>query len=145
MTQDEFYNLQPLAIFGVSSQGKGFGASVFQELMKVGVKSYPINPRGGMVQGQPIYNSLKALPEPALSAVVLTKGDGAVQAIEECSRHNLEWVWLQGGSDTDEVRRLCSELGLKTLRGDCILLRKGRFPHSLHRFFHDLFGRKKAV
>jgi len=145
ISEEQFFDHQPLAIFGVSSQGKGFGASAYRELTRVGVKCQPVNPKGGMVQGQPIFSSLKDLPEPARAAVILTRGEGALRAVRECSRHNLEWVWLQGGSDTGEVRRLCAELGLKTMQGHCILLRKGRFPHSLHRFFYDLFSGKKSI
>jgi len=142
MTETDFCNLQPLAIFGVSSKGRGFGVVVYQELTKVGVKVYPLNPKGGNVLGQPIYMSLKELPERPRAAVILTKGEGAIEAVEECSRHNLEWIWLQGGSNRAEVRRLCAELGIKTINGTCILLHKGGFPHNLHRFFHDLFKRK---
>ncbi len=143
MTDEQFYELQPLAIFGVSSRGKGFGADVYKELTKVGVKAFPVNPKGGVVLGHEIYRSLGEAPEKMRAAVILTKGQGAVAVVEECSRGEIEWVWLQGGSNTAEVRRLCEELDIKYLNKTCILLRKGRFPHSLHRFFYDLFKGKK--
>lgn len=141
MTEEQFYDLQPLAIYGTSSQGKGFGISVYQELKKAGIQSYPINPRGGFIGEQDIYPSLDRVPEPVRAAVILTKA-GAQAAVEDCSRNNVEWVWLQGGSDTGEIRRLCNEFEIKHLHGTCILLRKGKFPHSIHRFLHDLFKGK---
>ncbi len=140
-----FYSRQPLALFGVSSKGRGFGAEAFKELIKQGIKTFALNPKGGSVFGQTLYPSLKELPEPVGAAVILTKGQGAISAVEECSRHNLEWIWLQGGSDTTEVRQICAELGLKTVRGACILMRHGKFPHSLHRFFHDLLHKSKIA
>jgi len=143
MTEDQFYDLQPLAIIGVSSQGRGFGAGAYLELKAVGVNVYAINPRGGLVKGDKIYPTLKEVPEPIKAAVVLTKGENALAAIEECSRENVEWVWLQGGSDTPEVKKLCDDLEIKRMTGNCILLRKGRFPHSIHRFFNDLFGKPR--
>jgi predicted CoA-binding protein len=142
MTREEFFNLQPLAIFGVSSRGTGFGVAAFKDLTKLGIKSYPINPKNGKLGDQTIYSSLSDLPEKPKAAVILTKGEGALAAVEECSRHAIDWVWLQGGSDVPEVQRLCSELGINALRGQCIMMRRGMFPHSLHRFFHDLFGGK---
>lgn len=142
MSEIQFYQLQPLAILGVSSQGKGFGAAAYKELQKVGIKAYPVNPKGGALDGQKIYSDLGELPEAARAGVILTRGPNAVRAVEECALHRLEWVWLQGGSDTPEIRRRCEELRLKTLHGHCILLHQGRFPHNLHRFFHDLFGGK---
>jgi predicted CoA-binding protein len=142
MTEEQFYDLQPLAIFGTSSQGKGFGVAVYHDLKKAGIKSYPINPKGGFIGEQEIYPSLEKVPESVGAAVILTKAAGAQAAVEDCSRHDVEWVWLQGGSDTEEIRRLCDELQIKHMHGTCILLRKGKFPHSIHRFFHDLFKGK---
>jgi predicted CoA-binding protein len=142
MKRTEFFDLQPLAIFGVSSRSKNFGAAAFKDLTGLGIKCFALNPKGGKVGDQEIYPSLTALPEKARGAVILTKGEGAGAAVEECSRENLEWVWLQGGSDTPEMRRLCTELGIKALIGQCILMRQGKFPHSLHRFIHDLFSPK---
>jgi hypothetical protein len=139
MTDEQFYDLQPLAIFGVSDRKGNFAAGVYRELTAVGVTVIAVNPRGGNIAGDPIYISLDKVPDSIKAAVILTKGENAVAAVEECSRGGVEWIWLQGGSDTDEVRRLCEELEIKPMTGRCILLRKGRFPHSLHRFFHDLF------
>jgi uncharacterized protein len=141
MKRTEFFDLQPLAIFGVSSHGKNFGAAAFKDLTGLGIKCYALNPKGGKVGEQEIYPSLTALPEKVRGAVILTKGEGAIASVEECSRQGLEWIWLQGGSDTTEVRSLCSDLGIKALTGQCILMRKGGFPHSLHRFLHDIFSR----
>lgn len=142
MTETEFLSLQPLAVFGVSSVGRGFGAAAYKELQKAGIKAYPINPKGGALDGQKIYSDMGELPEAARAGVILTRGLNAIRAVEECALHHLKCVWLQGGSDTPQVRRRCEELRLKMLHGQCILLRPGRFPHSLHRFFHDLLGGK---
>jgi predicted CoA-binding protein len=144
ITEEEFFQRQPLAIFGVSTRGKSFGNRAYRELINAGVTAYAINPKGGSLGKCQLFPSLDRLPEPARAAVILTKGDGAVSAVNECSGSTIEWVWLQGGSDTEEVRKLCDDLGLKRHSGTCILMRNGRFPHNLHRFFHDLFKRKRG-
>lgn len=140
MTDEQFYQLQPIAVFGVSSRRKNFGAAVYKELVKAGIKTYMVNPKGGELEGQKICPSLADITESIKAAVILTKGQGALSAIEECARNNVHNAWLQGGSNTAEVRKRCDELGLTRTGGHCILLRSGRFPHSLHRFFHDLFN-----
>ncbi len=143
MTEEQFYDLQPLAIMGVSSSGKGFGVTVFKELRRVGIRALPVNPKGGMIGGQEILTALDEAQEPIKAAVIFTKDDGARAAIEECSRSGVEAVWLQGGSDTEDNRKLCDDLELETFSGTCILMRKGGFPHNLHRFLHDLFNKQK--
>lgn len=142
MTAEQFYEMQPIAVFGVSSMGRGFGALAFKELLKAGIHCYAVNPKGGVAAGEVVYPALRELPEAAKSAVILIREEGALQAVEECSRHHVTHVWLQGGSDTAEVRRICGELKIEVVRGECILLRKGGFPHNIHRFFRDLFSRK---
>ncbi|MCX6641173.1 MAG: CoA-binding protein [bacterium] len=143
MTDQEIYNHEPIAIFGVSSQRKSFGTAVFQELRKKGTSVYAINPKGGMVDGQTVFTSLKQLPERAAAAVILVRGEGAIEAVEECSREGVNIVWLQGASNTPELRKLCKELELQLVSGPCILMPMGGFPHNVHRFFYNLFGGNK--
>ena len=145
MTEEQFYDQQPLAILGVSAQGKGFGAMAYLELKQAGVRVFAINPKDGQIKGDTIYPTLKETPEKPKAAVILTKGESAIAAVEECSREGISWVWLQGGSDIPEVRKLCDELEINRMTGTCILLRKGRFPHSIHRFFSDWFNKPKQT
>jgi predicted CoA-binding protein len=144
MTEKEFFHHQPLAIFGVSSSGKGFGYTAFGELRKIGMKVYAINPKGGSAHGVTIYQDLKELPEKPQAAVILTKGESAITAVENCSHGGIDLVWLQMHSNTDEVRQLCKELKIKVMTGPCILLPVAGFPHNIHRFFHNLFSSYKS-
>ncbi|MFH1863084.1 MAG: CoA-binding protein [bacterium] len=139
---EEFYTHQPIAIFGVSARSGNFGTSVYLELQKVGVRVFPINPKGGALRHEPIFPTLRDLPEMPQAAVILTKGDGALHAVEACAEQGVKRIWLQGGSDTPTVRQRCADLGLNIVYGSCVLLRKGRFPHNIHRFFYNLFSRK---
>ena len=143
MTQADYHHLQPLAVFGVSSRGQGFGALAFKELRKNGIEAFAVNPKGGQWNGETLFTGLKELPKPALAAIILTKGMGAMAAIEEAAANGVKKVWLQGGSDSPEIRERCAGLGLETLRGECILMRAGGFPHNLHRLIHDLWARKR--
>ena len=143
MTQSEYLHLQPLAVFGVSSRGKGFGAMAIKQLRKAGIEAYAVNPKGGQWLGEKIFTGLRELPKPALTAIILTKGMGAIAAVEEAAAHGIKKIWLQDGSDSPEIRERCAGLGLETLRGECILLRAGGFPHNLHRLIHDLWPRKR--
>ncbi|HEX7345122.1 MAG TPA: CoA-binding protein [bacterium] len=136
-------SLQPLAVVGVSSTGQGFGTIALKELRKAGIEAYAVNPKGGEWKGERLYESLRMLPKSAQAAVILTRGAGALKAVDECAQAGVKSVWLQGGSNTAEIRKRCSELKLEALHGECVLMRVSGFPHSLHRFFHDLFSRRR--
>jgi uncharacterized protein len=142
ITREQFFEQQPLAVFGVSRNPKKFGAAAFRELRKSGLHTFALNPHGGVCDGQTVYTALSQLPQPARAAVILTRGEGALRALKECAEQQVQWVWLQGASNTQAARALCAELGLQAFTGNCILLRTGGFPHNLHRFFHDLLFKK---
>ena len=143
MTPKDLHYLQPLAIFGVSSRGQGFGALAFRELRKAGIEAYAVNPKGGQWNGETLFTGLQELPKPPLAAIILIKGMGAITAVEEAAANGVKKIWLQGGSDSPEIRERCAGLGLETLRGECILMRSGGFPHNLHRLIHDFLARKR--
>jgi len=143
MTQADYQHLQPLAVFGVSSRGQGFGALAFKELRKAGIEAYAVNPKGGQWRGEKLFTAIRELPKPPQAAIILIKGMGAITAVEEAAANGVKKIWLQGGSDSPEIRERCAGLGLETLRGECILMRAGGFPHNLHRLIHDLLARKR--
>ena len=142
MTQINLRELQPVAVFGVSSRGQGFGTIALKELRKAGIEAYAVNPKGGEWKDIRLFKSLQELPKPAKVSVILTKSNGALHAVEESAANGVKWIWLQGGSNTAEIRKRCTELGLEALHDECILMRLSGFPHSLHRFLHDLFSRR---
>jgi predicted CoA-binding protein len=140
----EFYRVGPVAVFGVSAARRGFGVAAYKELKKAGIETFALNPKGGQLDGVPIYAKMADLPAHPQAAVILTREAGALQAVEECKSNGVRWVWLQGGSDTPAVRQRCFDLSLEFLRGQCVLMHLGGFPHSLHRFFHDLFTHSRS-
>jgi len=142
MTQINIHEFQPVAVFGVSSRGQGFGTIALRELRKAGIEAYAVNPKGGEWKDIRLFRGLKDIPKIVKVSVILTKGKGALQAVEESAAHGVKWAWLQGGSNTPEIRKRCIELGLEARHGECVLMRLSGFPHSLHRFFYDLFSRR---
>ncbi|TFH41321.1 MAG: hypothetical protein E4G96_05745, partial [Chrysiogenales bacterium] len=53
-----------IAVVGVSSEGFGFGRGILLSLKKIGFDGalYPVNPRGGAVDGLNIYENVDAIP-----------------------------------------------------------------------------------
>lgn len=113
-----------IAVFGVSSDSSKYGYKVFFDLLKVGHKVYAIHPDGGMVEEQPRYKNLSALPELPTAAVMVIPPDLALAMIKDCVQAGIKKFWLQPGSESDESIQYCKDNNLQCIYNACILLSK---------------------
>jgi acyl-CoA synthetase (NDP forming) len=79
---------QKVALVGVSDDISRTTARPLRFLKAAGYAGqiYVVNPTREFVQGVPAYPSLSALPEVPDHAFILTNGDLAIDAVEECGR-----------------------------------------------------------
>ncbi len=76
-----------VAIIGASeAPGKG-GTNILANLLGHGYDGaiYPVNPRGGRLQGLPAYRDLAAVPGPVDLAFIIVPADGVAAALEQCA------------------------------------------------------------
>lgn len=75
-----------MAVFGVSSSNERHPANeIFKKNMhRYPVKTYGVNPRGGIIHGQPIYQSISDIPEPIDLAVIAVRADLVPDVFSEC-------------------------------------------------------------
>jgi len=53
-----------------------------------------------------LFTGLKELPKPPRAAIILTKGMGAMAAIEEAAANGIKKIWLQGDRTPGNSRAL---------------------------------------
>jgi acetate---CoA ligase (ADP-forming) len=77
-----------MAVFGVSSSNYRHPANeIFtKNLLRYPVKVYGVNPRGGTINGQPIYRSVAEIPERIDLAVIAVRADFVPDVLAECIR-----------------------------------------------------------
>lgn len=138
---EEFLKSSPLAIAGVSSTGKGFGASAFRTLLAEGFDVVPINPKIERFEGHRCYQSLSLMNEPPSAVVIITKPENTLPILAECKTLGISKVWFQPGAESEEALIYCQQNNIRAYSGFCILLFTKIFPHSLHLFFLKLFGK----
>jgi len=59
---DEFIAQPAVAIAGASRDGKKFGNAVYRDLKSKGYHVFAVNPNAAIIEGDPCYPSLSALP-----------------------------------------------------------------------------------
>jgi len=141
----DFWNGKRFAIVGVSRFEKKFGNLLYGEMKKRNYEVYPVNRKGGEIKGEYLFSQLKSLPQPIDGVIVVVPPIEAQQVVTECAELGIRNVWLQQGAESEEVIRFCNEHGINVVHNICALLyvEPRRFPHSLHYWFHRLFGGMK--
>lgn len=109
------------AIVGVSKDPNKYGHKVFKDLKGGGYKVYPINPNTDEVLSDKVYNSLKDLPEKPDVVDIVVPPKVAEKIVKECNSLGIEKVWLQPGSESEEIIEYCEENGIEVIHDRCVM------------------------
>jgi predicted CoA-binding protein len=119
-----------VAILGASADRSKYGNKAVRAFVAKGYDVYPVNPKGGDVDGMPIYKSLAAIPaEVNLDriSVYLPPAIG-LQSLPEIAARGCKELWLNPGSESDELVAAAEKLGLNVIQA-CSIVAIGESPH----------------
>lgn len=139
---EKFFAPKSLAIAGASRKSVKFGNMIYKELKAKGYKVFAINPNADMVEGDPCYPNLAALPEKVGGVVIVLPPERAVDVVREAAQVGIKNVWLQQGAESKAAIELGEQNGLNLIAGECLLMYAEPVGslHGIHRFFKFLFG-----
>ena len=117
-----------VAILGASSDRSKFGNKSVRAHAHAGYTVYPVNPRGGEIEGWTTYTSLANVPETSLTriSVYLPPSIGLAE-IESIASKGCEELWLNPGSESKEVVAAARSAGLDPILG-CSIVELGVSP-----------------
>jgi acyl-CoA synthetase (NDP forming) len=83
---DRIFHPRNIAIIGVSKEGIGFGAGIFSSLRAIGYSGgiFLVNPKGGALNGTPIYPRIEDIPERFDLAIIAVAAQAVPAALEAC-------------------------------------------------------------
>jgi hypothetical protein len=118
-------------ILGASSDRSKFGNKSVRAHRQAGYTVYPVNPKGGEVEGLTAYTSLAEVPAGKLDriSVYLPPAVG-LKALDEIAARGCVELWLNPGTDSPEVVEKAEKLGLNVIQG-CSIIDVGFSPSSL--------------
>lgn len=116
---------QPIwAIVGYSENRRKFGHLVLHDLKKAGYVVFPVNRRGGEMDGMKVYPSVKELPlAPGVVNIVVPPAQ-TMMVVRECREAGLERVWMQPGAESEEAIEYCRENGILVVYHACAMIEK---------------------
>jgi uncharacterized protein len=91
-----------------------------------------VNPRLSELLGEPVYPTLKDLPEPPDLVSVFRKHDDLPAVAEEVIDAGARTLWLQLGLWHEPVARRAEEAGLNVVMNRCVKIEHARFAGGLH-------------
>lgn len=123
--------MQTVVILGASSDRSKYGNKSVRAHQQMGYTVYPVNPKGGEIEGLNVYRSLDEVPPGKLDriSVYLPPAIG-IGALDEIAKRGCDELWLNPGSDSPEVVEKARSLGLNVVQA-CSIVDLGISPRAL--------------
>jgi uncharacterized protein len=123
----DFVNRRVWAIVGASQDRRKFGYRVFHSLRQAGYTVYPVNPKGGELEGATVYATLDDLPQPPEVIDLVVPPEVTEQVVEEAQRLGLARVWMQPGAESPKAIAYCHTHGMQVVHQACAMVHKRRW------------------
>jgi uncharacterized protein len=101
-----------VAILGASADRTKFGNKSLRAHAQAGYDVYPVNPKGGQIEGLTVYRTLAEIPAARLNrvSVYLPLAVG-LAALDEIAKRGCDEVWFNPGSESPEILAKAREIG----------------------------------
>jgi len=102
-----------VAILGASADRSKYGNKAVRAHRQQGYDVYPVNPRGGQIEGLRVYKSLADVMVEHLSRIsVYLSPSVGITMLEEIAAKEHDELFFNPGSESDELMDQARELGL---------------------------------
>jgi predicted CoA-binding protein len=101
-----------VAILGASADRSKFGNKSVRAHLNKGYDVFPVNPKGGEIEGLRVYTSLAEIPVPLRRISVYLPPAVGLGALEDIAAKGCDELYLNPGSDSPEVIAKAQQLGL---------------------------------
>ncbi|REK19152.1 MAG: CoA-binding protein [Planctomycetota bacterium] len=117
-----------VAIVGASADRAKFGNKSVRAHVQAGYDVYPVNPKGGQIEGLEAYTSLADVPLEHLDRVsVYLPPQAGLALLDEIAAKGCDKVWFNPGTESPEVLEKAKQLGLDAVAA-CSIVDLGMSP-----------------
>ncbi len=134
--QDELLNkiMKPksVAVIGASTKPKTIGSELMQRLRdyKFNGKIYPVNPKGGIIEGFQAYTSIEEVPGEVDLAVIVVNAKFVLDTIDQCHRKGVKGLCIitagfketgaEGAEMEKQLLAKVKEYGMRCVGPNCL-------------------------
>lgn len=109
------------AVVGASNDPNKYGHRIFQTLRAAGYRVYPVNPKGGEIDGVRVYPTLADLPEKPEVVDIVVPPQVTEEIVRQAKALGLTRVWMQPGAESEVAIRYCRENGIQVVHDVCAM------------------------
>ncbi len=119
-----------VAIIGASSDRTKFGNKAVRAFLEQEYEVFPVNPREKAVEGLVCYPSVLDIPAELDMVSIYVPPVVALKVLEDVAKKGTREVWLNPGTESDDVIDKATELKLHVIT-DCSIMAIGVDPDEL--------------
>jgi hypothetical protein len=120
-----------VAILGASADRAKFGNKAVRAYVQQGYEVYPVNPKGGQIEGLTVYSSLREVPAETLDRIsVYLPPQLGLAVLDDVAAKGCRELWLNPGSESPELIERAHALGLEPIQA-CSIVAIGVRPSAL--------------
>ena len=116
-----------VAVIGASSDRRRFGNKAVRAYVQEGWDVYPVNPKGGTIEGLQAYTTLAEIPGHVDRVTVYLPPLVAVKALAEIAKIKPDELYINPGAESDELVAAAEKLGLDPILA-CSIVEIGETP-----------------
>lgn len=121
-----------VAVVGASNDRAKFGNQAVRAHIRQGWTVYPVNPRGGEIEGLPAYRSLDEIPGPVDRVSLYVPPVLGLRMLPQIAALRPAEFFVNPGAESDELVDQARALGLDPILA-CSILALGEHPEDLER------------
>ena len=119
---------QTVAILGASADRAKFGNKSVRAHLKQGYQVYPVNPKGGEIEGLTVYRSLAEVPGGRINRIsVYVPPDVGMSLLQDIAWRGCDELFLNPGAESDELIAAAEAHGLNVVAA-CSIIDVGSRP-----------------
>ncbi len=129
---DKIMKPKSVAVIGASTKPKTIGSEIMQRLRdyKFNGNIYPVNPKGGMIEGFQAYTSILEVPGEVDLAVIVVNAKFVLQTIDDCHKKGIKGLCIitagfkETGKEGAELEKALlnkvKEYGMRVVGPNCL-------------------------
>ena len=122
--------MKTAVVIGASADRSKFGNKAVRAYQQEGYTVYPVNLKETQIEGLPVLKSIRDVPvKPNIVSVYLPPL-ATFKALHDIAAKGCDELWLNPGTDSDEVLEEAERLGLNVIQA-CSIVGLGVSPSEL--------------
>jgi uncharacterized protein len=109
-----------IAVVGASGDETKAAHTIPRYLQRQGFRIIPVNPKGGEILGEKVFERLTDVPESIDVVDVFRPSEETPEVARDAVKVGAKVLWLQEGIESEEAERIASEGGLRVVMNRCM-------------------------